>query len=108
MKGLGEAKIASVASGLIFGVISFVYNETLVQLSGSLTQYEMPLFAVLEGAPYPLFLCMPCFLAIYTTTVTGLFGLSSRMLAFVKLPRWTLVALLLAVMVPFTTIGFQI
>ncbi|ASB67926.1 uncharacterized protein S101413_04514 [Bacillus velezensis] len=58
MKGLGEAKIASVASGLIFGVISFVYNETLVQLSGSLTQYEMPLFAVLEGAPYPLFLCM--------------------------------------------------
>ena len=39
-------------------MISFVYNETLVQLSGSLTQYEIPLFAVLEGAPYPLFLCM--------------------------------------------------
>ncbi|MFP3636115.1 hypothetical protein [Bacillus sp. SIMBA_033] len=109
MKGLGEAKIASVASGLIFGMISFVYNETLVQLAGSLTQYEIPLFAVLEGAPYPLFLCMAAvlFLAIYTTTVTGLFGLSSRMLAFVKLPRWTLVSLLLAVMVPFTTIGFS-
>lgn len=55
MKGLGEAKIASVASGLIFGVISFVYNETLVELAGSLSQFEIPLFAVLEGAPYFLF-----------------------------------------------------
>ncbi|MGM0748392.1 MAG: YkvI family membrane protein [Bacillota bacterium] len=109
MKGLGEAKIASVASGLIFGVISFVYNETLVELAGSLSQYEIPLFAVLEGAPYPLFLCMTAVLclAIYTTTVAGVFGLSSRLLAFVRLPRWMVVFLLLAAMVPFTSFGFS-
>ncbi|MDI6586906.1 hypothetical protein QL626_22530, partial [Bacillus subtilis] len=78
MKGLGEAKIARVASGLIFGVISFVYTETLVELAGSLSQFEIPLFAVLEGAPYVLFLCLTAVLclAMYTPTVAGLLGLS--------------------------------
>ncbi|QRZ92963.1 hypothetical protein [Bacillus sp. LJBS06] len=109
MKGLGEAKIASVASGLIFGVISFVYNETLVELAGSLSQFEIPLFAVLEGAPYVLFLCMTAVLclAIYTTTVAGLLGLSSRLMGFVHMPRWLIVLILLMLMVPFTSLGFS-
>lgn len=54
MKGVGEAKIASILSGLVFGAISYMYNETLVELAGELAHYEIPLFAVLEGAPFPI------------------------------------------------------
>ncbi|MCY8451218.1 hypothetical protein MOC66_20670, partial [Bacillus spizizenii] len=43
--------------------------------------------------------------AIYTTTVAGLLGLSSRLMAFVHMPRWMIVLILLVLMVPFTSFG---
>lgn len=46
-------------------------------------------------------------LAIYTTTVAGLFGLSSRLMAFLHMPRWMIVLILLVLMVPFTSFGFS-
>ncbi|MEK4023007.1 hypothetical protein JKL50_12500 [Bacillus altitudinis] len=108
MKGLGEAKVASILSGLIFGVISYVYNEILVDISGSLSAEGIPLFTVLEGAPTSLFVFMTIVLclAIYTTTAAGLFGLSSRMLSFVRMPRWFIVFIMLLLMAPLTSLGF--
>ncbi|MET1138554.1 hypothetical protein ABWW12_21975, partial [Bacillus subtilis] len=64
MKGVGEAKIASILSGLVFGAISYMYNETLVELAGELAHYEIPLFAVLEGAPFPIFIFMTAVLCV--------------------------------------------
>ncbi|PLC14986.1 hypothetical protein BV582_11755 [Bacillus paralicheniformis] len=109
MKGVGEAKIASILSGLVFGAISYMYNETLVELAGELAHYEIPLFAVLEGAPFPIFIFMTAVLcvAIYTTTISSILGLSSRFLSLVNWPRWVIVLLLLSIMVPFTSIGFS-
>ncbi|TWM35866.1 hypothetical protein CHCC14821_2934 [Bacillus paralicheniformis] len=109
MKGVGEAKIASILSGLVFGAISYMYNETLVELAGELAHYEIPLFAVLEGAPFPIFIFMTAVLcvAIYTTTISSILGLSSRFLSLVNWPRWVIVFLLLLIMVPFTSIGFS-
>ncbi|ATH93922.1 membrane protein [Bacillus glycinifermentans] len=109
LKGLGEARIASLLSGLVFGAISFMYNETLVVLAGQLSHYEIPLFAVLEGAPFPMFMFMTAVLcvAIYTTTVTSILGLSSRFLTLVKWPRWTIALFLLLLMLPFTSFGFS-
>lgn len=46
-------------------------------------------------------------LAIYTTTVAGLLGLSSRLMAFIHMPRWMIVLILLVLMVPFTSFGFS-
>ena len=45
-------------------------------------------------------------LAIYTTTAAGLFGLSSRMLSFVRMPRWFIVFIMLLLMAPLTSLGF--
>ncbi|MCY7858223.1 hypothetical protein OZL46_06075 [Bacillus sonorensis] len=109
LKGLGEARIASILSGLVFGVISFMYNETLVVLAGELSHYEIPLFAVLEGAPFPIFIFMTGVLcvAIYTTTISSILALSSRFLTLVEWPRWIIALLLLLLMLPFTSFGFS-
>ena len=78
-------------------------------LAGELAHYEIPLFAVLEGAPFPIFIFMTAVLcvAIYTTTISSILGLSSRFLSFVNWPRWVIVILLLSIMAPFTSIGFS-
>ncbi|MDA1477020.1 YkvI family membrane protein [Bacillus changyiensis] len=109
LKGIGEVRIASVLSGLVFGIISFIYNETLVELADKLSKYEIPLFAVLEGTSFPIFILMSALLctAIYTTTISNILGLSSRFLTLVKWPRWITVILLLSIMLPFTSFGFS-
>jgi len=108
MKGLKEAKVASIGSGVTLGAISFVYNETLVQMSDYLAEYEIPLFAVLKGSPFGFFLFMSImlWLAIYTTAVSGIFGLASRLKDLMKMPFWLMAAILVIIMIPFTRFGF--
>ncbi|WP_078432196.1 YkvI family membrane protein [Metabacillus halosaccharovorans] len=108
MKGLKEAKIASIGSGIVLGAISFVYNETLVQMSDYLAEYEIPLFAILKGSPFAFFLFMSImlWLAIYTTAVSGIFGLASRLRDLMKMPFWIMAAILVIIMLPFTRFGF--
>lgn len=108
IKSLREAKVASIGSGLILGAISFVYNETLVQMADYLTDYEIPLFAVLKGSPFVFFLFMSVmlWLAIYTTAVSGIFGLASRFKHIVRIPYSIVALLLVLTMIPFTRFGF--
>lgn len=108
MKGLKEAKVASIGSGLVLGVISFIYNETLLQVSDYLAEYEIPLFAILKGASFAFFLFMSIMLwiAIYTSAVAGVFGLASRLKDMIKIPFWIIAAILVISMIPFTRFGF--
>ncbi|MFC0273072.1 hypothetical protein ACFFIX_16730 [Metabacillus herbersteinensis] len=109
IKGLGEAKIASIGSGIVLGVISFIYNETLVQMADYLSEYEIPLFAILKGAPFTVFLFMSLmlWLAIYTTAVSGIFGLVSRFNQVLSVPFWLMALVLVLMMIPFTQFGFS-
>lgn len=108
MKGLREAKIASIGSGVILGVMSFVYNETLVQMADTIADYEIPLFAILEGSPFVVFLLMSIilWLAIYTTAISGIFGLATRFRKFMNTPIWFMALILVLLMIPFTRFGF--
>ncbi|PGT82506.1 MULTISPECIES: YkvI family membrane protein [Bacillaceae] len=108
IKSLKEAKVASIGSGVILGTISFVYNETLIQMADYLTEYEIPLFAVLKGSPFGFFLFMSVmlWLAIYTTAVSGIFGLASRFKQILKVPFWLIALILVLAMLPFTRFGF--
>jgi uncharacterized membrane protein YkvI len=108
IKSLKEAKVASIGSGVILGTISFVYNETLIQMADYLTEYEIPLFAVLKGSPFGFFLFMSVmlWLAIYTTAVSGIFGLASRFKQIIKVPFWLIALVLVLAMLPFTRFGF--
>ncbi|MGM0877084.1 MAG: YkvI family membrane protein [Bacillota bacterium] len=108
IKGLWEAKVASIGSGVVLGAMSFVYNETLIQMADYLADYEIPLFAVLKGSPFAVFLFMSVmlWLAIYTTAVSGIFGLASRFKQFMNIPFWLMAFVLVLLMIPFTRFGF--
>ncbi|WP_226668624.1 hypothetical protein [Metabacillus litoralis] len=108
IKGLKEAKVASIGSGVILGSISFVYNETLIQMADYVAEYEIPLFAVLQDSPFAFFLFMSVmlWLAIYTTAVSGIFGLASRFKEVLKIPYSLIALLLVLMMLPFTKFGF--
>jgi uncharacterized membrane protein YkvI len=108
IKGLKEARVASIGSGVVLGAMSFVYNETLIQMADYLADYEIPLFAVLKGSPFAVFLFMSVmlWLAIYTTAVSGIFGLASRFKELTNLPFWLMAFVLVLLMIPFTRFGF--
>jgi uncharacterized membrane protein YkvI len=108
IKDLKEAKIASLGSGVVLGVISYIYNETLVQMADYLTEYEIPLFAILNGSSFAVILYMSVMLwfAIYTTAVSGIFGLASRFKGVTNLPTWFMALVLVLLMIPFTSFGF--
>ncbi|GAE26213.1 hypothetical protein JCM9140_2251 [Halalkalibacter wakoensis JCM 9140] len=109
VKHKGEIWIASIGSGVILGSISFLYNESLLQVASDIMLYEIPLFAILKHYPYYMMLIMSAllWLAIYTTAAAGVFGLLSRMKAWVKGPAWLIALLLIAIMAPLTTFGFS-
>jgi len=106
---LKEAKIASIGSGLILGGVSYLYNETLTQLSDKITTIEIPLFAILDESPFIMFLAMSVILwmAIYTTAAAGIFGLATRFKTIFKVPLWIVALILILFMVPFAKFGFS-
>ncbi|WP_088104597.1 YkvI family membrane protein [Halalkalibacter urbisdiaboli] len=109
IKTKGEIWIGSVGSGIILGGISFLYNESLLQVAGDIMFYEIPLFAILKYYPYFMVLIMSALLwiAIYTTAAAGVFGLISRAREYIKGPAWMIAMLLIALMAPLTTFGFS-
>jgi uncharacterized membrane protein YkvI len=104
----GEALVASIGSGIVLGIISFIYNESLIQIANKIVLYEIPLFAIIENYPYIVIMFMSFILwaAIYTTAASGLFGLSSRFREKVHFPLWMIAAIILIAMIPFTKFGF--
>ncbi|WP_100374321.1 YkvI family membrane protein [Bacillus sp. FJAT-45037] len=109
IKHKGEIWIASLGSGLVLGGISFLYNESLLQVAGDIMLYEIPLFAILKHYPYYMVIIMSALLwmAIYTTAAAGVFGLISRVRGYVKGSAWLIALALIALMAPLTTIGFS-
>jgi uncharacterized membrane protein YkvI len=109
MKHMGEAWIASIGSGMILGGLSFIYNESLLQMANEIMEYEIPLFGILRQYPYTMFILMTILLwtAIYTTAASGIFGLTSRFRETINMPLWVLAFITLLSMVPFTKFGFS-
>ncbi|WP_077623764.1 YkvI family membrane protein [Sediminibacillus massiliensis] len=109
MKSKGEVWIASIGSGLVLGVISYIYNNSLVQISDEVLLYEIPLFAILKHYPYVMFLFLSIllWLAIFTTAVSGTLGLITRFRDKLHTPLWILAFVTVLFMLPLTTIGFS-
>ncbi|MDF0728498.1 hypothetical protein PY093_17825 [Cytobacillus sp. S13-E01] len=108
MKSKAEGLISSVGSGIVLGTISFIYNESLMQIASQIVLYEIPLFAILENYPYSMIIFMSFLLwaAIYTTAASGVFGITSRFREGINLPLWAIAAITVLAMIPFTTFGF--
>ncbi|WP_027964570.1 YkvI family membrane protein [Halalkalibacillus halophilus] len=103
-----EIWVASITSGITLGGISFLYNESLVHVAEQLYFYDIPLFAILHGFPMIVFVVMVILLlfAIYTTAITCLFGLMSRLDQWWKWDNRMLGGLIIVLAVPFAFLGF--
>ncbi|SDJ56213.1 YkvI family membrane protein [Salimicrobium halophilum] len=104
-----EIGIASIGSGVVLGSLSFLYNRSLVHIESEVLVYEIPLFAILKDYPYAMLLLMAVILwaAIFTTAVTGTLGLAVRFQDNLQQPLWVTAFLLIALMLPLTSIGFS-
>lgn len=108
VKRKGEIWIASVGSGALLGATSLLYNQSLLKVSNDMMLYEIPLFAILKHYPYYMIIVMSALLwgAIYTTAVSGVFGLLTRFQNVLNWPFWSLAFIIVLAMVPLTTFGF--
>ncbi|WP_163969284.1 YkvI family membrane protein [Oceanobacillus halotolerans] len=104
-----EIWIASVGSGMILGLISYIYNNSLIQIADELLLYEIPLFAILNHYPFHMYIFMSLLLwfAIFTTAASGMLGIVTRIRNYFKTPLWKLVIIMLFLMIPLTMVGFS-
>ncbi|SES14685.1 Uncharacterized membrane protein YkvI [Gracilibacillus ureilyticus] len=109
MKTKGEIWIASIGSGLILGIISYIYNNSLIQISEIIILYEIPLFAILKNYPAYTYIVMSILLwsAIFTTAVSGLLGIVTRLRTLITMELWKIATITLIVLLPLTQIGFS-
>ena len=109
VKSLGEIWIASIGSGVILGVISYIYNNSLIQIADELLLYEIPLFAILKNYSFGMltFMSLLLWFAIFTTAAAGILGIVTRIKSIVHYPLWVIVSVILISMIPLTFIGFS-
>ncbi|MBB6454435.1 putative membrane protein YkvI [Salirhabdus euzebyi] len=109
VKRKGEVWIASVGSAVILGVVSFIYNSSLIQISEEMLLYEIPLFAILKHYPYKMFIFISILLwiALFTTALSSVLGFISRIQERFKIPLWALALITVTLTVPFTSFGFS-
>lgn len=104
-----EVLIAGIGSGIVLGVISYIYNNSLIQIAEEILVYEIPLFAILKHYSFGILVLMSILLwfAIFTTAASGTLGLITRIQSYWKAPLWVIALVSILVMIPFTTFGFS-
>ncbi|TQS76338.1 hypothetical protein DX933_01645 [Ornithinibacillus gellani] len=110
IKSKQEIWIACIGSGLVLGIITYIYNNSLIQIADELLVYEIPLFAILNSYSLNMLIFMSFLLwfAIYTTAAAGLLGIVTRLKGYFKnVPLWLMTSCLLITMLPLTAIGFS-
>jgi uncharacterized membrane protein YkvI len=109
IRSKGEIWIAAGGSGLVLGVVSYIYNNSLIQIADEILLYEIPLFAILKHYPFGMLVFMSVLLwfAIFTTAASGMLGIVTRVRHMLKMPMWLLVTIAAAIMMPLTTFGFS-
>lgn len=108
IKTKGEIYIASISSGLMLGILSFIYNKSLVHLSLQTMIDEIPLFAIINNYDDKIMLLMTImlWLAIFTTAAATLLGMVTRIKNIFNLSIGKIVSIILLCILPFTGIGF--
>ena len=109
VKTKAEIIAASFGSGVILGVLTFIYNNSLIRIADDILIYEIPLFAILKHYPFEILLFMSIMLwfAIFTTAASGLLGMATRIRPWINKPLIIIVIILIVLMIPLTTIGFS-
>lgn len=104
-----EIGLAGIISSSALGVIAALYNYSLLRVEDLISQYEIPLFAILRSySPgWVLGISLVLWLAIFTTAVSNVHGLASRLSSLFPLPRWAIGGAILLLLLPLTRLGFS-
>lgn len=103
-----EIWLAGLFSALCLGMVAFLYNYSLLKIEHLISQYEIPLFALVQDySPLWIFLitCVLWF-AIYTTTISNVHGLVFRLAEEIPWPRWLIGLISLVSLAPLSQFGF--
>ncbi|WP_339181183.1 hypothetical protein [Oceanobacillus sp. FSL W7-1293] len=110
VKGRGEIIICCIGTGVCLGIVSYIYNSSLIQIADEIILYEIPLFAILKEFPLGmiLFMSILLWLAIFTTAAAGMLGIATRVQSFLKeeKPMYLIVLISVLLMLPLTGFGF--
>lgn len=109
IKSNGEIYITSISSGLILGIITLLYNSSLLHIGAEAELPPIPLFAIINNynAVVMVIMMVMLWIAIYTTAAATLLGMVTRINKKYEMPLIKIVIISLFIMVPFSGIGFS-
>lgn len=103
-----EIWIACLLGVSCLAVLAGLYNASLLQVSHLISQYNIPLFALIRdySTIWNLTISLVLWFAIYTTAVSNMHGLVFRLADRFPLPRWAAGLVIMAALVPLSQWGF--
>lgn len=109
LKSKGEIWLAAGVSTIGLSSIALLMNYSLIKVSDSIAQYEIPLFSLLENYPTGMIVVVSVILwfAIYTTALSGVHGIVSRISSFLHSPTWVITLVIIVGMIPLSLFGFS-
>ena len=109
LKTKGELWIAAIFSTVTLGSIAMLINHSLLQVANKISQYEIPLFSLLEDYSTGMVAVVTIilWLAIYTTALSGVHGIVSRISPFFSVPPWMITLAVIIGMIPLSLFGFS-
>ncbi|MEW9031380.1 MAG: hypothetical protein AB2404_01400 [Planifilum fimeticola] len=103
-----EIWIACLLGASCLAVIAGLYNASLLKVSHLISQYNIPLFALIRdySTTWNLIISLVLWFAIYTTAVSNMHGLVFRVADRLPYPRWAVGLVIMAALVPLSQWGF--
>jgi len=104
-----EIWVSSLVSTGGLALIALLMNSSLLKAGHEIGLYEIPLFALLKGYPTAMIAVVSVILwfAIYTTALSGVYGIVSRISSWFKSPNWLISLVLILMMIPLSNFGFS-
>jgi len=109
LKTKGELWIAAVFSTVGIGSIALLMNHSLLQVANELSQYEIPLFSLMQDYSTGMVAVVSIilWLAIYTSALSGVHGIVSRISSYFSVPSWMVTLMVIIGMIPLSLFGFS-
>ncbi|RKD22885.1 hypothetical protein BEP19_11650 [Ammoniphilus oxalaticus] len=109
LKTRKELWIAAGLSAGGLGMIALLLNQSLLLSVDQIGAYEIPLFALLQNDSMVTMIVVSVVLwfAIYTTALSGVHGIVSRIDTFFTIPSWMVTLIIIIGMIPLSLFGFS-
>jgi uncharacterized membrane protein YkvI len=110
IKDRREIWVGGIISALFLGGVAFLLNKALMKVGPEeIALFDIPLFSMIVGhhSYIILLVTVVLWLAIYTTAVSGVYGISYRLSQQWRTPIWLIGCGVMIVLSPLTQFGFS-